>query len=396
MKQILFFLLLAIPGLLAAQEHVSYEIRGDIKTVTRGEKIYFVHFEGSKLNIDSSLVTGGTFTFKGEATISNEPDENSKEAAARLILDHSAVALKVGKASKTAKKSHFDVARVYLEPGLTQVHIMDSAHSAVIVPPMPNSGHYVLDSINKAYLQKFYAASGRAATMKLQGGDYMDYSEKYRRIYEDEQIKDMRLFVKNHPSSPVSLYVLKQVQEDYPDYDKLQPYFEPLSPTLKATHFGKEYAAMLDTLALTQHDAKAPEFTMTDQNGNPVSLSSFKGKYVLVDFWASWCGPCRKENPSVVKAYEQFKDQNFVIIGISLDEKKDAWLKAITDDKLTWTQLCDLKGWETPVAKPYYIKAIPQNFLVNPKGKIIGKNLFGDRLTNRLGRIFKPKVQGTN
>jgi peroxiredoxin len=396
MKQILFFLLIVIPGLLAAQEHVTYEIRGDVKAVTRGEKIYFVHFEGAKLHIDSSMVTGGAFTFKGEATISNEPDENLKEAAARLILDQSAVALKVSKTSTTSKKSHFDVARVYLEPGLTQVHILDSAHSAVIVPPVPNSGHYVLDSINKAYLHKFYDASSRASKLNLQGGDYMDYSEKYRRIYEEEQIKDMRQFVKDHPTSPVSLYVLKTVHEDFPDYDKLQPYFEPLSPTLKNTRFGKQYAAMLDTLALTRHDAHAPDFTMTDQTGNPVTLSSFKGKYVLVVFWASWCAPCRPENIAIEKTYEQFKAQNFVVIGISIDEKKDAWLKAITDDKLDWIQLCDLKGWETPVAKPYYIKAVPQTFLINPKGKVIGKDLYGDKLTNRLTRIYTPKPQGTN
>ena len=126
----------------------------------------------------------------------------------------------------------------------------------------------------------------------------------------------------------------------------------------------------------------------------PVSLSSFKGKYVLVDFWASWCGPCRAENPNVVKAFHQYNDKGFTVLGVSLDRPnaKDKWLGTIRKDSLAWTQVSDLKYWDNAVAKLYGIRAIPQNFLINPQGKIIGRNLRGDALLQKLATLFGEKA----
>jgi len=134
----------------------------------------------------------------------------------------------------------------------------------------------------------------------------------------------------------------------------------------------------------------AMEFTQPDTTGTPVALSSFRGKYVLVDFWASWCGPCRQENPNVVETFNKFNTKNFTVLGVSLDRpgQKSKWIDAIHEDKLTWTHVSDLKFWDNEVAKLYKVQSIPQNILLDPDGKIIAKNLRGPALEAKLCEIL--------
>jgi peroxiredoxin len=136
---------------------------------------------------------------------------------------------------------------------------------------------------------------------------------------------------------------------------------------------------------------QAPEIILPDPNGKEVKLSSFRGKYVLVDFWASWCRPCRAENPNVVKAWQRFRDKNFTILGVSLDQpgQKDEWLKAVMQDKLTWTHVSDLKFWNSAVVPLYRIEGIPYNVLVDPEGKVIGENLRGSSLEEKLAEVLQ-------
>ena len=133
----------------------------------------------------------------------------------------------------------------------------------------------------------------------------------------------------------------------------------------------------------------APDFSGNTPEGKTISLSEFKGNYVLVDFWASWCGPCRNENPNVVAAFNQFKNKKFVIVGISLDSSKDKWTEAIAKDNLTWQHISELKGWGCTIARDYKVESIPQNFLIDPQGNIIAQNLKGQDLINKLTELIK-------
>lgn len=204
-------------------------------------------------------------------------------------------------------------------------------------------------------------------------------------IYRDE----MSAFISKNPSSPVALYFVKQTLGMDMDAAKAGPMFQLLSPELQNSNTGKELAAMIEVGKKSMVGVAAPDFTQPSPEGTKISLSSFKGKYVLVDFWASWCGPCRAESPNLVKAYDQYKPKGFEIFSVSLDDKKDKWLKAVKDDGYTWLQAGDLKGWENEAAALFGVSGIPFNFLVDPNGIIIARNLRGEDLEKKLKELFR-------
>jgi peroxiredoxin len=180
-------------------------------------------------------------------------------------------------------------------------------------------------------------------------------------------------------------------------HDLLQRFFEEFgskgfSRAETAQLAAKAAARFPDNTALrdwqkSAGSTKAPDFALPDTSGKMVSLSSFRGKYVLVDFWASWCAPCRQENPNVVSAYARFKNKNFTILGVSLDQNKNAWLKAIHDDGLYWNQISDLKAWNNEAAALYGVQSIPYNFLIDPDGNIIAEDIRGPELVAALEKI---------
>lgn len=194
-------------------------------------------------------------------------------------------------------------------------------------------------------------------------------------------------FIANHPKSFFSIYLIAG-RSSY-GYGEVKPLYDKLDASAKQTEAGKNLAQTLETLKKSLIGNQIADFIQADTSGKPVKLSSFRGKYVLVDFWASWCGPCRAENPNVLKVYNAYKDKGFTVVGISLDDKAANWKKAIRDDQMPWTQLSDLKGWKNEISTSYGIQGIPSNLLIDPSGKIIAKDLRGVMLENKMKELLK-------
>lgn len=212
----------------------------------------------------------------------------------------------------------------------------------------------------------------------------------YKKSY-DAIVSAIDKFVVEKKNSPVTPFLLVVTRELEQDPVTLEKRFNLLSPAGQQGFYGKIIQEGITNSKVGAVGSDAIEFTQTDTTGKPVSLNSFRGKYVLVDFWASWCKPCRMENPNVLTAYNKFKDKNFTVLGVSLDRAREPWIQAIKDDGLAWTQVSDLKYWNNEVARKYKIESIPQNFLIDPNGKIVGKNLRGPDLEARLCELLGCK-----
>ncbi len=364
----------------AQKKDGKFTLQGDLSKISdTASWVYLSYSVDGENKKDSALPQKGKYSFSGQL---NEP------VLANIWISHPA-----GTDGKIKPPSYRrDMTGVYLQPGKLKAHSVDSFSNITLTGSKAHDEFTKLNEQAKAFdgrLKDLYKSYGEARTKKDQAE--MDKIEAQIDAVNDEmKDKVYATYVKANPSSPMAVYALKTYAGWDIDVAKVEPLFNLLSEQSKNTFSGKSIGEMIDIAKKTAVGSYAMEFTQNDTLGKPVALSSFKGKYLLIDFWASWCGPCRAENPNVVKAFQRYKEKGFQILGVSLDRPgaQDKWVKAIHDDNLTWTHVSDLQYWKNAVALQYGIKAIPQNLLLDPQGKIIGKNLRGEDLEKKLAALL--------
>lgn len=354
----------------------NYTIKGQIGQYNAPARVYLSYKLNGEDKIDSAAVKNGAFQFTGTITEPVRADLN-------LNVDG------------TGPDESYDILPIYIDKGTTLITGKDSATTAVVTGtaisqdfadykkafiPVNNE----LNAIKDRYYDVDPEEQETVAFKRSMDSLNQIAAEHYQTVF--------KRFLDAHPNSYVSLDALINytLTANVLDAKELVPLFARLSADMQHTTAGKKYNDMLTKLNSTEVGQVAPDFTQADTAGKPVALSSFRGKYVLLDFWASWCGPCRAENPNVVKLYNQYKDKNFTVLSVSLDREnaKDQWLQAIHKDGLTWTNVSDLRYFENAAAMLYFIQSIPQNYLLDPQGKIIGKNLRGEELQKKLAEIL--------
>lgn len=297
----------------------------------------------------------------------------------KITGDHDSVAVKNGKFELTLQ---FKEPTRYMFYSKYEVKKKGGYSPFGVVVSHPGTYHL------KADMESF---GNTVATDAPQNELYLQYL-KARVSDIPQEVERLGAFIKVHPNAFASLYLLSNMITVIPE-EKAKVYYATLSVTYKNTSYATKIVKALEAKNLTALGKPAPDFTQPDTAGKPVKLSDFRGKYVLLDFWASWCIPCREENPNVVSAYQKYHDKGFTVLSVSLDQagKKDAWLNAVHHDGLIWTQVSDLQFWANAAAKLYGIQAIPQNFLIDKEGKIIAVNIKGDELQKTLAGLLLHK-----
>lgn len=364
MHKFIFTLLLPVIGV--AQQK-SFNIQGTAPTTKNGCKVYLNYQADGKLILDSTVVKNGAFSFKGGV---------GELSYARMVFDHenkgSYWVLNMG-----------DRFYFYLANENYKVAVKDSLKKAVITgSPTQKAYAAYLSKIGGGFMNIIDSANQEmsAADTAAIPAIRKKYDSKFAAMREKE-----RKFINENPNSYFSIIALTDVSNRAP-MSEVESLFNSLGEKVRNTTPGKEMKSRIVATHTIQVGLAAPDFEQPDVNGKAVKLSDFRGKYVLVDFWASWCHPCREENPNLKKAYGALKDKGLEVLAVSLDDKqtRNAWIKAIETDGLPWVHVSDLKGWQNQVAVLYGIRAVPQNYLVDPEGKIVAQNLRGPELTSRL------------
>ena len=367
-------LMLSAASFCMAQD--KFEISGRLSQAGNGKMVMLSYKDSKGKDAkDSVLVKDGKFSISGTTAF-----------ACKAYLS-----LEPLKKDSSQLRRQADFKDFYLEKGKYKVEGIDSMATASITGTQAQTDYNQYNAKLGALLAQFKEITQRFS--KVYYAKVKDTVE-IKKIQAEARPVHAKIeaaldsFIFSHPDSYVSLDLISENKTAVIDPVTFDPYYKVLSPRVLGSFTGQKLTAKYDK-AKQISIGKVVDFTQTDDKGNEFKLSSLKGKYVLVDFWASWCVPCRAENPHLLKAYNQLKAKGFEIVGISLDETKAAWMNAVKHDGMPWIQVSDLKGFKSEIAVKYGISAIPQNFLVNPEGVIVAKNLRGEDVDQKIATFIK-------
>lgn len=349
-----------------SQSPFNYEIKGEIKGLQNDTLYLNIMFSNSKKSEQIKIAASNDkFSYKGQANIP------------AIVW-----------AQTTAKRSDNGNFTFFIEDGKIEIegNNEDLTHTKVTGTPANNDYNYTMSKMNNYYDRRTTANKKLLTIKDTSSAAYKNTFREMVALTDSVAVFNDQ-YVATHPNSLASGMLLMLIADNIP-VSRLEEYYNNLGDNVKQLSILSKMPVKIEGRKRSVIGSPAPDFTMNDVNGKPVTLSDYRGKYVLLDFWASWCVPCRQDNPFVKAAYEKFRDKNFTVIGVSLDENGEKWKEAVEKDQLPWTHVSDLKK-PNEVAELYGVQPIPDNFLIDPSGKIIERGLHGDDLERKLSSILK-------